>query len=184
MKKLAIVLIAMTMSVPALAQKKGSASWVDSWTLGIRMNNGTDLGTGVTAKSGFAFQGGVLKHYDWFGNGPATFRTGALLAQKDLETEFGGTSSKYTRMDLVVPLSVAYAFNPQLAAYIGLDLGLKLSSNATAGSSEKSMVMPINVGLSYDMGSWGLGFQYEMPTAYDSSTAKFGSMVISGIFEI
>jgi hypothetical protein len=192
MKKLAIAMLALAMATPAFAQKKGGSEWMDAWTIGLRQNTATDLDSGIDAVTKTAFQGGILKSYDFFGPGALTFRTGALLTQRDAGVEQGTNELNYSRMDLVVPVTAHYAINPKFAVYGGLDVDLlKVSSSCdTTGSScdvgdmdEVGMPMIPNVGLTYDFGGWALGFQYDMATEFAEDT-KSTAMAINGIFTL
>ena len=124
-----------------------------------------------TTNSQMFFAAGATTKFD-MGNNFAV-RTGGMLTQRGYKQTNAGLSDAVSFMYIDVPVLPEYQINEMFSAHAGVVLGLKANrtcdlsaGNTCTGMEDKSLVMPIQVG-----GTYNIDKQWTARLTYESGAA-------------
>lgn len=157
----------------------GSVSYAMDWTAQLDLRQQSSEASSCTGTcsttSQTLFGAGATTKFD-MGNNFA-LRTGGMLTQRGYKQTVTGVSDSinYTYVD--VPVLPEYQINDMFTAHAGVVLGLKASRTCDASSNctgfeDKSMVVPVQIGGTYNIDKqWMARLTYESGSALTSTGA-------------
>lgn len=163
----------------------GSVGHAMDWTAQLNLRqqaseSSSTICTGTcSTESQMLFGAGATTKFD-MGNNFA-LRTGGMITQRGYKQTQPGSSDSINFTYVDVPVLPEYQINDMFTAHAGVVLGLKASrtcdssSNCT-GFEDKSMVLPVQIGGTYNIDKqWMAHLTYETGAALTSTSSTGGT---------